>query len=75
MVGMLLHCCIGSRPEVLVSGFTPVDDLKQIDQEHIDEGIRSSCCLLVILNDETKEVLGVMFIILLPVLPLILPLM
>ena len=33
----------------------PVDDLKQIDQEHINEGILASCCLLVYLNDETMQ--------------------
>ena len=30
-----------------------VDDLKQISQKHIEEGILASCCLLAFLNEET----------------------
>ena len=33
-----------------------VDDLKSIDVKHIEEGILASCCVLVFLNDETKNV-------------------
>ena len=38
-----------------------VDDLKSIDVKHIEEGILASCCVLVFLNDETKNVSKCLF--------------
>ena len=38
---------------IIASPVCSVDDLKQIDQLHINQGILASCCLLVYLNDET----------------------
>ena len=36
-----------------LKGWFDLDDLKTIDQESINAGIRSTCCLLVLLTDET----------------------
>ena len=41
---------------IIILLYLAVDDLRQIDQEHINEGILASCCLLVFLNDETMLV-------------------
>ena len=33
-----------------LKGWFDLDDLKKIDEESISEGIRSTCCLLVLLH-------------------------
>ena len=38
-----------------LKGWFDLDDLKTISQESINEGIRSTCCLLVLLTDETMS--------------------